>query len=295
MEIPPPPVETNDGGQPPEPRGRRTLVVAIAIVVVLAIAGVAVAVSQMGIDEPSTSATASGSPSPSDSPPAAPGNVEAAPAPFKVVVTWARAGGDVAGYRVYRDGDVLDEVAADARRFTDDTVAPSSRYRYEVASFSEAGDTSDRTDVSVKTPPASLALARLQGTFNAKLHLTWSFGLTISGGGPHTLGLRFSPVCDEGACNVTLGVIGAKIEHFTLKQAAATYSGAGTNRASFTCGGTPTSSSFTVKLTIVAAKSLKDEWRATKLDGTIEQRSSAQLGCVSSGTDESFTATLYPA
>jgi hypothetical protein len=55
------------------------------------------------------------------------------------------------------------------------------------------------------------------------------------------------------------------------------------------------SSTFSVRLKIVAAKSLKGVWRASKLEGTIEQRSSAQLGCVSSGTDESFTATLYPA
>jgi hypothetical protein len=55
------------------------------------------------------------------------------------------------------------------------------------------------------------------------------------------------------------------------------------------------SSTFSVRLKIVAAKSLNGVWRASKLEGTIDQRSSAQLGCVSSGTDESFTATLYPA
>lgn len=55
------------------------------------------------------------------------------------------------------------------------------------------------------------------------------------------------------------------------------------------------SSTFSVRLKIVAAMSLKGVWRASKLEGTIEQRSSAQLRCVSSGTDESFTATLYPA
>jgi len=297
MEIPPPP-PSPVGGSSPEPRGRRTKVGLIALLVVLAIAAVAAGVWQMGSgDGQVAGGGASGSVSSSVQAPTPPGSARAAAAPFKVVVTWAPSSGELAGYRVYRDGDVLDEVDPDVRKYTDGTVAPNVRYRYEVAAFTEAGDTSNRTVASVKTPPAALALARVQGTFNAKLRLTSSFGLTFSGGGggPGTLGLKLTPVCGEGPCSVTLGVIGGKVEHFTLKQTAATYSGTGTNRSAFSCGGTPTSASFAVRFTVVAAKSLKDEWRASKLEGTIVQRSASQLGCVSSGTDYSFTATLYPA
>jgi hypothetical protein len=285
MEIPPPP--PNPVGEPaPAPRGQRTKVGLIALAVVLAIAAVVVVVSQGGSDEDQASGDASTTgASPSVvAPPAAPGAVKAAPAAFKVVVSWAPSEGELAGYRVYRDGDVLDEVDPNVRRYTDDTVVPNSRYRYQVAAFTDAGDTSDRSDVSVKTPAASLALARVQGTFNAKLHLTSSFGVTLTGqGGPATIGLRLTPVCGHGPCNVTLGVIGLKVEHFILKQAAATYSGTGTNRSAFTCSGTPTTASFAAKFEVVAAKPLKDEWRASK------------LGCVASGIDYSFTATLYPA
>jgi hypothetical protein len=296
MEMPPPP-PSSVGGSVPEPRGRRTKVGLIALLVVLAVAA-AVVVSQMGSgDRQVADDGASGSVSPSAQAPTPPGSARAAAASFKVVVTWAPSSGSLAGYRVYRDGDVLDEVDPGVRSYTDDTVAPNVRYRYEVAAFTEAGDTSNRTVASVKTPPAALALARVQGTFNAKLRLTSSFGLTFSGGGggPGTLGLKLTPVCGEGPCSVTLGVIGGKVEHFTLKQTAATYSGTGTNRSAFSCGGTPTSASFAVRFTVVAAKSLKDEWRASKLEGTIAERSASQLGCVSSGTDYSFTATLYPA
>jgi hypothetical protein len=296
MEIPPPP--PNPVGEPvPAPRGQRTKVGLIALAVVLAIVAVAVVVSQGGSDGDQAAGDASPtSVSPSAAaPPTAPGAVKAAPAAFKVVVSWAPSSGDVAGYRLYRDGDVLDEVDPNVRRFTDDTVVPNSRYRYQVAAFTDAGESSDRSDVSVKTPAASLALARVQGTFNAKLHLTSSFGVNLTGNGPGTLGLRLTPVCGHGPCNVTLDVIGLKVEHFILRQAAATYSGTGTNRSAFTCSGTPTTASFAVTFTVTGAKPLKDEWRASKLEGTIVERSASQLGCVSSGIDYSFTATLYPA
>jgi hypothetical protein len=242
-------------------------------------------------DGPSASASASAT----VAPPGAPGSVKAAPTAFKVVVSWTPSSGAPAGYRIYRDGTVLDEVDPGVRKYVDDTVAPNSRYRYQVAAFTKAGVPSDRTDVSVKTPPAPLALARVQGTFNAKLHMTSSYGVNFSGnGGPGTLGLRLTPTCAQGPCNVTLGVVGAKIERFTLKQTAARYTGTGTDRAAFTCGGTPTSASFAVSFTVAAAKPLKDEWRASKLEGTIVVRSGSQLGCVASGIDYSFTATLYP-
>lgn len=91
----------------------------------------------------------------------------------------------------------------------------------------------------------------MQGTFNAKLHMTSSYGVSFSGeSGPGTLGLRFTPACAQGPCNVTLGVVGGKIQRFTLKRA--------------------------------AARPLKDEWRASKLEGTILVRSASQLGCVAS-------------
>ena len=297
MEIPPPP-PIPVGEPAPVPRGQRSKVGLIALAVVLAIVAVAVVVSQSGSDGDQAAVGISPtSVSPSAvAPPTAPGSVKAAPAAFKVVVSWAPSEGELAGYRVYRDGDVLDEVDPGVRRYIDDTVVPNSRYRYQVAAFTDAGETSDRSDVSVKTTAASLALARVQGTFNAKLHLTSSFGVNLTGqGGPASIGLRLTPVCGHGPCNVTLGVIGLKVERLILKQAAATYSGTGTNRSAFTCSGTPTTASFAVTFAVTAAKPLKDEWRASKLEGTIQERSASQLGCVSSGIDYSFTATLYPA
>ena len=294
MEIPPPP-PIPIGEPTPAPRRRRTKVAVIALLVVLAIVAVAIVVSQASDGREGAGDGPSAPASTTVAPPSAPGSVKAAPTAFKVVVSWTPSSGAPAGYRIYRDGTVLDEVDAGVRKYVDDTVAPNSRYRYQVAAFTEAGVPSDRTDVSVKTPPASLALARVQGTFNAKLHMTSSYGVNFSGnGGPGTLGLRLTPTCAKGPCNVTLGVVGAKIERFTMKQAAARYTGTGTDRAAFTCSGTPTSASFAVTFTVAAAKPLKDEWRASKLQGTIVVRSASQLGCVASGIDYSFTATLYP-
>lgn len=301
MELPPPPPSPLGEPAPapaPGPFGRRTKTGLIALLVVLAlvVTAVAVVVSQRGSGEQRAADDPSiGSSSPSVVPPSPPASVKAVPASFKVVMTWTPSTGEIAGYRVYRDGHVLAEVNPDVLRYVDDTVAPNSRYRYQVAAFTEAGVPTDRTDASVKTPPASLALARVEGTFNAKLHMTSSYGVSFSGsGGPGTLGLRMTPACAAGPCNVTLGVVNGKIERFTLKQAAAAYSGTGTDRAAFTCGGTPTSASFAVSFTVAAAKPLKDEWRASKLEGTILIRSASQLGCLASGIDYSFTAALYP-
>jgi len=301
MELPPPP--PSPVGEPapspaPEPFGRHTKtgLIALLVVLMLVVAAVAVVVSQRSSDEHRADADPStGSSSPSVASPSPPGSVKASPASFKVVVTWTPSTGEIAGYRVYRDRHVLGETDPDVHRYVDETVAPNSRYRYQVAAFTEAGVPTDRTDISVKTPPASLALARVEGTFNAKLHMTSSYGVNFSGnGGPGTLGLRVTPACANGPCNVTLGVVNGKIERFTLKQAAATYSGTGTDRAAFTCGGTPTSASFAVTFTVAAAKPLKDEWRASKLEGTILVRSASQLGCLASGIDYAFTAKLYP-
>jgi acid phosphatase type 7 len=72
-----------------------------------------------------------------------------------VELTWAASVDDVAvaGYTVYRNGNAIastDEVA-----YADDTVSPSTTYRYRVDAFDAAGNRSARTGaVRVDTPSA---------------------------------------------------------------------------------------------------------------------------------------------
>jgi chitodextrinase len=69
-------------------------------------------------------------------------------------IAWDAATDDygVAGYRIYRDGDLLDTVGP-LTAYTDATVASTSDYTYEVAAFDAAGNPSQRSDPLTVTTP----------------------------------------------------------------------------------------------------------------------------------------------
>jgi hypothetical protein len=74
----------------------------------------------------------------------------------KVPLSWTASTDDqgVAGYRVFRDGTQVGEVAATA--FTDMTVAASTTYTYTVKAFDGAGNVSEASNpVTVTTPAPS--------------------------------------------------------------------------------------------------------------------------------------------
>jgi hypothetical protein len=49
------------------------------------------------------------------------------------------------------------------------------------------------------------------------------------------------------------------------------------------CGGTAVASSITVTVRVTDAGVVRDKWVATKIEGTMSQYESQQLGCVASG------------
>jgi hypothetical protein len=242
--------------------------------------------------DPSTSPTTVTSPSPVQEAPLAPTGVKGDAAPFKVVITWDKADGQVSGYLVSRNGKPVGTVEASVRRFADPEVLPSSTYRYRVVARGPGG-TSPSADVKVTTPEASLSLARLQGLFDVRLRLTSSFGLTTSGGQIPSAPLTFAPNCGQGACPVKVRSAPLALSPTTLAKSVATYSGSGTQRQSFTCNGTPLPATAALRIRVTAADAVKNDWRATKIEGTLSIRASSQLGCVAAGTDYDLTGKLF--
>ena len=74
-----------------------------------------------------------------------------------VPLTWTASTDNVgvAGYRVYRDGTLVNTVTGSppATSFTDTTVGPAKTYVYQVLAYDAAGNASDLgTGLSVTTP-----------------------------------------------------------------------------------------------------------------------------------------------
>lgn len=288
--VPPPPSAWVGGPEPPSRGGlKRWLIIGGGVVVAIAAAiGIAMAVSR-GDNEPQPTAVASPLPSPTI---LAPVEVSPDASAFAVTLSWTQPDGgtEVDRYSLYRNGDFLGSVNSPSTLFTDDEVVPGKKYTYEVEALG-GGLVSDRASVEVRTRVPPLKEARVQGTFNVVLKTESQYGFQASLG-KFTLGWKFNPKCDEGACNVTVKILNFSQLKGTLKRKGTFYDGSDTGKFNARCGGTVTSSTLSFDLTVKKAKAISDEWRASKLVGTLKQADAAQLGCVAAGATYSVTATL---
>jgi hypothetical protein len=232
--------------------------------------------------------------SPSSTPVApTPMQLKATAGPFKVALRWREGSDgtvDVSSYTVFRDGDVLDSTTDGGLRYVDQTTLPSQRYRYTVQAIGTDGTLSEAARVNVHTPTAPLSVARLEGVFNMKFHITSSYG--VNGFDDKTEGWRFTPGCGRGACSTRLRDIHWQRFSTDLHRSGETYVGAFTVRGYVACGGTPDSSSISINLHVARGKTLNDAWRATAVKGTMTVSGPAQLGCRSFRIEYSVTGTL---
>lgn len=277
-------------GPAPPTGGRRRLVIIGGLVALAVLAAVGVAVAMAG-GSGKPAATSSPSPAPSPTifaPVALTEDVEA----FTVTISWSQpeSGTEVARYSVYRNGSLVGSVTAPASTYTDEGVVPGKKYTYEIEALG-GGLVSDRASVVVRTKVPRLKDARVQGTFNVELTTESQYGFQSSLG-KFTLGWKFSPKCESGACSVSVTVLNFKQLKTALKRKGGSYSGSDTGKFNATCAGTATTSTLTFKLTVKKAKAIADEWRATMLVGTLEQVDPAGLGCVGAGATYSITAEL---
>lgn len=276
-------------GPEPSPGGRRRLVI-IGLVALAILAAVGVAVAMAGGGE-RPAATTSPSPAPSPTifaPVALTEDVEA----FTVTIGWSQPDGgtEVDRYSVYRNGNFVASVTSPATAYTDEDVVPGKNYTYEIEALG-GGLVSDRASVEVKTKVPPLKDARLKGTFNVQLTTDSQYGFQSSLG-KFTLGWKFSPKCESGACNVTVKVLNFNQLKATLKRKGTSYSGSDSGKFNAVCSGTATTSTLTFQLKVKKAKAISDEWRATRLVGTLKQADPAGLGCVGAGATYSITAKL---
>jgi hypothetical protein len=283
--VPPPPDQPTPPSAPvlepagPGPSSKTTILAIVASVAVIAILGTVIAIANSGDGASDGSPSASPAPVPI----AAPDGLVADAAAFRVVLTWTAGEGTPAvRYLVSRDGKVAATVDPGATRWVDDDVLPESRYAYTVAAVGSDGSSAP-SHVTARTQTAPLAAASLKGVFNVHIHATSHYGFSDFGSGNGNLGWRFIPTCSEGPCDTELADLHQKSFRLTLAKKGTSYHGDATLDAQVKCGGAPVSSSFTISVRVSDADVLGGHWVATKIEGTMRQFESAQLGCVASG------------
>jgi hypothetical protein len=296
MDVVPPPSEQDappeaptQGTRPPGELDHRavTIVTIVACVAIIAVIGGAMAVAGGGGDAASATPAA-----PSPTAVAAPQTMDAHPAAFVVVLTWAQGEGlPVSYYAVTRDGRPVTTLPPTTTTWIDRSVTPQTRYAYAVAAVASDG-TRATTRVVAKTPTAPLATARFQGTFNVRLHATSHFGFSNFHGEHQTAGWRSTPACRKGPCDTTLVDLHRKDFLLTLTRTGASYQGTVSISGIVKCAGADVTSTFTVSVYAMDAGAVRDRWVVTKVQGTMTQSETAQLGCIASGATYAVNGSL---
>ena len=287
-QMPSPPPAPSSGG--PKKRARIPwYAIVIVVVGVALIAGTVYEVTRPGTGGPAATATAV---SPSVSTVAGAAALKAKPGAFQVRLFWKHADGDAPEtFRIFRNGDMVGQVGGSDRSYLDTSAAPETRYTYTVDGIAQDGSLSPKAVVHTKTTGAPLGMARLQGVFNIKLHITSSSG--VSGMNDNTTaGWRFTPDCSGGPCATAFRDIHWAQMQADLKQDGASYSGDFTVSGALTCQGTNTTSSMHLSVHVTDARTLKDEWRATKIEGTMTLSDAAQFGCSTASITYSVAGAL---
>jgi hypothetical protein len=200
------------------------------------------------------------------------------PKTWSVKLSWnAPSGFEVDHYRVDRDGRT-ESSAVSGTTFTDHDAEPGTTYHYSVVAFDASGAQTKPGVTTVKTGIPPVADTRLEGPFVMKLHITSQSGLQ---GGAHGGGIifLFDPSCGSGACNVVWSLRGSSGSG-TLVRKGASY--AGTVHAPFyvhSCHGGAISETLVFHLRIRAGEAFHGQWRAGKIDGTLDESAPA-FGCV---------------
>jgi hypothetical protein len=288
-ELPPSPQGIDGAGR----RGmlrRRAVVLAGAILLgMLIVASGLVALRQSDGDDDVARPETGGNDAPSVELSSTVTDVEAEPKPFAVRLSWTAPEGEIEGIVVLRDGARVGRAEPGDTTFVDDSALPATRYTYVVESVHDGRFLRSET-IRVKTPPASLSLARLDGVYAIDARNTSHFGLT---GVVNNLasGWRFRPVCRRGPCDVTWKDVQGNPLSGRLERNGAHYEGTGSSKFA-TCGNVSSMGTLTLRFEVVRAESVRNAWRASKLVGTFVERYPPQLGCVGAGVDYDITATL---
>lgn len=283
--LPPPP--TAPAPPPPPPKRRPWLIVGIAVAVALVVAGAVALLRSNELPRGSPTYPTASSPTP----PPSPENLRAKAGSFEVRLSWSTNAGEIRGYDIERDGEIVGRADGDATSFVDERVIPGERYRYRVIAINDAGLLAP-ADVVVRTRSAPPATATLQGVFNVRLHPTSHSGFSSFDDKDGTAGWKLTPDCGDPPCDTKLRDINFKQLSMTLERRGGTYRGSAPITGVVSCGGRDVSATFTVTITATKADGVRGAWRITRFAGTMTQYSSSQLGCTSSSASYAVTGKL---
>lgn len=180
-------------------------------------------------------------------------------------------------YEIQRDGvTVADAVRPSA--FVDTDVEPGTRYRYEIVGVDPLGELTRSSTAVIRTGEPRLADARLDGAFAVRMVVDRASGTSnpVRGGAIY---FSFDPACASGPCSVSWSVRRARTDG-TLRRDGAAY--AATLRTPLfirNCFGDVSREALDVRLRVTRAAAIRGAWRATAIDGSIEEVSSYR-GCM---------------
>ena len=210
---------------------------------------------------------------------------------FSVHLSWSAdpASAKIEGYEIHRNGRPLTSPSGTSTSYTDTQVRPGKTYAYEIRSTGVSASSEPVTDeVKIKTP--SLAEARLEGDFGVTTRIVSQSG--YSSFERTDTGWRFKPKCRRGPCDVVWRDVLLDNLKSILKQDGKKYTGDYHGFFGVTCGGSHSSSSVDVSFTVMKARALAGEWRATKIEGTVESSEVSQFGCISGRATVAIKGTL---
>lgn len=209
---------------------------------------------------------------------------------WTLVLTWdAPVGVTVDHYEVRRNAITVEDVV-DSTSYRDDDVEPGTRYRYEVAGVDAEGGETAAAKATIKTREPALAEARLEGTFAVRLVADRATGTRnpVRGG---AISFSFDPGCRSGPCEVRWTVSRARTEARLDRDGAVYAASVRTPLFVRNCFGDVIDEALDVRLRVTRAAPLRDEWRATKIEGTIDEVSSYG-GCMTASVDWDVRGTL---
>jgi hypothetical protein len=209
-----------------------------------------------------------------------------------VLLAWSDPSDGAApdGFQIHRGTTLLATVPPTTTGYTDKNAAPGKVYSYTVQStLVDALSPAATVQVNLAKPP--LGAARLAGSFDIKSKVVSSSGFQNIQNS-NNYGFTFKPKCSSGPCNVGWTIIGLKGISARLTRTGASYAGEDTGDFHVKCSSADTSTTWSLTFHVSQAKAINGVWRASKIVGTIDESSPAQLGCVSSHATETFSGTL---
>lgn len=272
----PPPAPPTMAGAPQQHRGRWiALIVVVALITVGAIAAI--------IEGPGKTSR-----------PAAPTQLRAmSVTATTVTIGWTPAASTTPTlFRVYRNGHLVHTLSGHIVRFTDNGLAPSTAYRYQVSAYDKNWSALSSTLV-VTTGHASLGAARLLGTsqYAVKVRITSEYGYTSIAAGDHSRQEWWFNVKRAAGRYVLLGNLSGGSFKMPIRQHGVSFAGT-THETLSSCSYVPVNTAVRLTFRALKASTVNGVWGVTRFSGTLRQTAPATTVGLMTCSGAGYTATV---